>query len=99
MVAYSPTTSSLLSPSSFLRARHFVYSPWLPPTDLTGDVEGGVENYNDLMKRFLEWHEGERIPESLVWEHPNMHGLKVWADGKPLQFEVCPRRTKWSGSY
>ena len=80
------------APSSLPAARNFrrPVNPWLPPKGLLVNISCQAENYNDLTAQLLAWPNGETIPDDLLWEHPNMHGLPVKENGLPVLFEVCP---------
>ncbi|KZV68680.1 hypothetical protein PENSPDRAFT_666249 [Peniophora sp. CONT] len=73
-------------------------SPWLPPTGFSADIKWDVANYNAHEQMLLKYPAGETIPDSLIWQHPNMHGCKVDESGQPVQFRVsctnCVKRLR-----
>ncbi|VDC05816.1 unnamed protein product [Peniophora sp. CBMAI 1063] len=87
-------------------SRRAAPSPWLPPSGFTCDLKWNIADYNAHKALLLNWPRGLQAPDSAVWEHPHMHGLKVLADGLPLtnkkpclncskRFYICiPRGSK-----
>ncbi|VDB90232.1 unnamed protein product [Peniophora sp. CBMAI 1063] len=89
--AQAPAQASVIlppPPPPAAGARRAQPSPWLPPAGFTADLKWDIEDYNVLKAQLLSHPRGVPIPEGFLWEHPSLHGLRVYADGQPKMFEV-----------
>ncbi|VDB84677.1 unnamed protein product [Peniophora sp. CBMAI 1063] len=59
-------------------------SPWLPPSGFTADLKWNIPDYHEHKRLLLRWPRGQHAPDSVVWEHPHAHGLRVLEDGLPV---------------
>ncbi|VDB91423.1 unnamed protein product [Peniophora sp. CBMAI 1063] len=83
----SPTMPLVVSDAA-VRADRTLRSPWLAPRDFQPEITWRIDDLKQLAEDLFRWPSGQPVPDVLIWEHPEMHGCPVDANGHAAQFQA-----------